>query len=344
MAEFARTYFPDYVPKESTKFHDEWEKTRSIKNELVLVTAFRGAGKSTFFTLNGPAGGVNNGFARRKKHDFRRRDGCRRGGRHRRIRGGRRGFDTSIPSNGIMTFTDKEDVEDKIGDGLLRDLIESALSIAKTTVYAVALQGSIAGTASAISPRAANAGTGTVSVSGSPRNEYDVRVDVVSGGSLNEGTFRVTVDGNAGKVVTIPYGVARYEIPGTGITLQFTPGESGFAEGDSFAFKTATPQATNGEVLAGVNAILEAKKLIEWIAVAGISNAALWAALVAAAEGAEAVYQYLFFVAQARGKAEGEPVDEYVNALTGAERGVATSTRLQVVAAWIEEAAPCALT
>jgi hypothetical protein len=33
-----------------------------------------------------------------------------------------------------------------------------------------------------------------------------------------------------------------------------------------------------------------------------------------------------------------ETVDEYVNALTGSERGVTASTRLQVVAGWIEEA------
>jgi hypothetical protein len=79
---------------------------------------------------------------------------------------------------------------------------------------------------SAVSSGVANAGTGTLAVSGSPRNEYDVCVDIVSGGSLNEGTFRVNVDGSAGKVTTIP--------DGTGLTLQFTPGESGFAAGDSF--------------------------------------------------------------------------------------------------------------
>lgn len=54
IAEFARTYFPDYVPAESAKFHKDWEKIRNETNEPVLLQAFRGSGKSTFFTLLDP--------------------------------------------------------------------------------------------------------------------------------------------------------------------------------------------------------------------------------------------------------------------------------------------------
>ena len=52
--DFSRTYFPEYVRKESAKFHKEWEKIRLIENEPVLLQAFRGSGKSTFFTLLDP--------------------------------------------------------------------------------------------------------------------------------------------------------------------------------------------------------------------------------------------------------------------------------------------------
>ncbi|MDR2510231.1 MAG: hypothetical protein LBC77_06265 [Spirochaetaceae bacterium] len=52
--EFARVYFPDYVPANYAAFHKEWEKIRVIENEPVLVEAFRGAGKSTYFTLLDP--------------------------------------------------------------------------------------------------------------------------------------------------------------------------------------------------------------------------------------------------------------------------------------------------
>jgi predicted phage terminase large subunit-like protein len=52
--EFGRTYFPEYVPRESAQFHRRWEGIRSIINEPVLLQAFRGSGKSTFFTLLDP--------------------------------------------------------------------------------------------------------------------------------------------------------------------------------------------------------------------------------------------------------------------------------------------------
>jgi hypothetical protein len=238
---------------------------------------------------------------------------------------------------GILTFADPGDVETKIGDGPLRDLLVTALSIAKTTVYAIALEGSTAGTVSAVTAGPGNDGTGTVTATGKPRNEYDIRVDIVSSGGLNEGTFRVVVDNLPGKVITLPE-EGTYPIPGTGITLTFTPGDGEFEEGDAFTFQTAAPQATNGEVLDAVNTILEAKLDIEWIAVTGVSSSPLWAALATKAAGAEGLYQYLFFVAQARGPAAGETTDQWVNALAGAERGAVGSTRLQVCAGWIEEA------
>jgi predicted phage terminase large subunit-like protein len=54
VSEFARTYFPDYVPTDFSKFHREWEKIRNEINEPVQLQAFRGSGKSTFFTLLDP--------------------------------------------------------------------------------------------------------------------------------------------------------------------------------------------------------------------------------------------------------------------------------------------------
>jgi len=244
----------------------------------------------------------------------------------------------AIPSDGILTFVDPEEVEGAIGDGPLRDLVVSSLSIAKTSVKVIALSGSVPGTVSAVTSGVENEGSGVVSVTGNPRNEYDVGVEIFADGGLNEASFRVTIDGNAGKIITTPDGEGKYEIPGTGLTLVFNPGADGFKVGDLFSFTTTAPEATNGEVLEAVDKILDAKPDIEWIAIAGVSSSPLWAALAVKAEGAESKYQYLFFVAQARYKATAESVDEYVTSLAEAERGVITSTRLQVCAGWIEEA------
>ncbi|MDR0710364.1 MAG: DUF2586 domain-containing protein [Spirochaetaceae bacterium] len=241
------------------------------------------------------------------------------------------------PSNGIITFSDPDQVDGLIGDGPLRDLLVSSLSIAKTTIYAVALEGTVPGTNTEVSPGEDNTGAGTVTVAGSPRNEYDITVEIQSEGALNGGVFRVTIDGLPGKLITIPAG-GTYPIPDTGITLTFVPNEGTFKEGDTFTFSTTAPTATSGEVLQAVDAILEAKKAIEFIAVTGISAAPLWAALATKAEGAAEIFQYLFFVCQARYKGDTETYDQWVNALTGSERGTVASTRLQVIAGYIEEA------
>jgi hypothetical protein len=240
--------------------------------------------------------------------------------------------------HGLLTFTDADQVEPAIGDGPLRDLLVSALSIAKTTVYAIALEGSTAGKLSTVQAGADNTGAGTITVSGSPRNEYDVAVEILSDGVLNTATFRVIVDGLPGRQITVPDGDGCYTIVGTGISITFNPGAGMFKAGDTFSFSATAPEATNGEVLSAVDAILDAKLAIEWIAVAGVSAAPLWAALATKAAGAAERHQYLFFVAQARYKAAAETLDQWANALAGAERGTVASTRLQVCAGWIEEA------
>jgi len=238
----------------------------------------------------------------------------------------------------ILTFNDPDQVEKKIGDGPLRDLLVTALSISKTKVSVIALEGTIPGTVSAVSPGADNEGTGTITVSGSPRNEYKITVVIETDGGLNEAAFRITIDGLPGKLITVPDGDAKYAVPGTGLTIQFNPGATGFKEGDIFSFTATEPSATNGEVLAAINKILEAKLAIEFIAIAGVSASPLWAALATKADGAAEIYQYLFFVAQARYLKKGEGLDAYVNALCGIERGSVASTRLQVCASYIEEA------
>jgi hypothetical protein len=163
----------------------------------------------------------------------------------------------AIPSKGILALVDAGDVDGKIGDGPLRDLIMSTLSIAKTTVYAIALEGSVAVALSAVRPASANTGGGTVAVSGSPRNEYDVSVEIVSPGGLNDAVFRVTLDGAAGKAITVPDN-GQYVIPNTGITLIFSAEGPAFASGDSFTFSSTPPQAANAEVLTAVDQILNA--------------------------------------------------------------------------------------
>lgn len=251
---------------------------------------------------------------------------------------------SAIPNAGILILTDPSDAAEKLGDGPLRDLVVSALAVAKTTCYVVPLAGSVDGTVSAVTKSGESSGVGTLAAAGTPRNAYSVKVVIDTAGGLNEAVFRYEIDGVLSKKITVPLD-GEYVIPNKGITLTFsagTPaeGEESFEVGDEFSFSTTAPTATNSEILTGIDRLLESSYSFEWISVAGISDAALWAALAVKADGAEAVYRYIHFKAQARYLSDAETVDEWVAALTGDERGLTVGGRVQVYAAWIEESDP----
>jgi len=62
LLEFARTYFPDYVPNDFARFHKDWDRIAKIENDPLLVQGFRGSGKSTFFTLLDPIHAISYGL------------------------------------------------------------------------------------------------------------------------------------------------------------------------------------------------------------------------------------------------------------------------------------------
>lgn len=238
------------------------------------------------------------------------------------------------PTGGIIALTTAADAKEKLVDGPLCDVLVQALSMASTTVYAVGLEGTTQGNVGQVT----HAGTGkaTVAAEGNPRNDYEVIVTIEEGGLLNEAVARITLDGVDQKHFTIPTG-GSYEIPGTGITLTFTAAEeSEFVAGDTYTLMTEAPKATNAEILAAVDKLLSSAYDFEWIAVAGVSDATLWAALDTKATEAMNNYRYIHFKAQARYLDDEETVDDWVTALAGNERGTTVGGRVQVCAGWVE--------
>jgi hypothetical protein len=249
------------------------------------------------------------------------------------------GVSSIVPAD-IVGLSDPAKIGDKFGDGPLRDFLAGAFSLSAPTAYCKALAGTKDGTVSSIT--SVKSSTGAVAVSGKPRNEYDVVVSIVESGALNEGVFNVSVDGVSGGKVTIPAAPGTYDIPGTGLTLTFTPGSptggaKAFVAGDTYSFDTTAPEASNAEILAAVDAVLAAKLSISAIYIAGVSASPLWAALAAKMIEQEAKNKFLFCYCQARGPAADETEDAWVGALCGTERGSTLSTRVGVVAGWIRE-------
>lgn len=246
---------------------------------------------------------------------------------------------------GIQIFTDPGDAAEALGDGPLRDLVASSLSVAGTICYAVALEGTTPGTVGSVTAGGENTGAGSVAASGTPRNEYDVKVVIVESGALNEAVFRVEIDGVMSKKYTVPDTPGTFDIPGTGITLTFsegTPsgGEAQFEVDDEWSFSATAPTATNAEVLAAVDTLLESAYAYEWISIAGVSASPLWASLAVKAAGAEANHRYIHFKCQARYVGDAETTSEWVAALAGDERGSTVGGRVQVYAGWVMEADP----
>ena len=249
------------------------------------------------------------------------------------------------PSAGIQIFTDPETAHNTLGDGPLRDVIVSALSLANTICYVISLAGTVLGTKTAVTKDAGNTGVGNITLTGDPRNEYDVQIVIDEKGGLNEAVFHYVLDGVPSSQITVPDTPGTYLIPGTGITLTFDPAvpaaeEESFEAGDKFTFSTTEPQASNAEILTAIDTLIASNYDYEWINIAGVSDSTLWAALDVRAAGEEVNGRYFYFKCQARNKTDIETIDEWVTALTEGERGMTASTRVQVYAGWIEEADP----
>lgn len=236
---------------------------------------------------------------------------------------------------GIRAFTETTAAREALGPGPLCDLVTSALSQAKTTVYTVSLAGSIAGTVNNITPGETNTGTGTLTTKGSPRNRYAVKITIKTTGALNAGTFFYTVDGAESEELTLPED-GKFPLPETGLELNFSATE--WITGDTFTFTTTAPTASNQETLEGVDRLINSPYQLEFIAVAGVSAAPLWSALAVKMDLAAQNHRFLFCICQARYLETGETVDAWTAALITDERGMVLSKRLMVCASWINEA------
>jgi hypothetical protein len=240
--------------------------------------------------------------------------------------------------NEIVAITDPGKIVEKFGTGPLVNALFDSFAAGARTIYAVRANGDVAGTIGAVT--ATKTGTGDISVTGSPLDAYELVVEIVDSGAKNVATFKYSLDGGdtfSGKI-TVPTALT-YTIPNTGLTLNFTedainPSNS-FIAGDKYECKTTAPSASVSSVTAAIDALLNSGYLYEFIHVVGPSDAAMWAALDAKATDAEGKYRYIHFLAEARGPAAAETVDQWVTAL-GTEKGSFASTRVSICAGRLE--------
>jgi len=241
-------------------------------------------------------------------------------------------------SKDVMFITSIKDINNKIGGGPLRDFLADAFSFKITPiVYAISLEGTVDGEVSSVEKSSTNIGAGSISVSGKPRNQFDINIKIASNGGLNESTFDVFVDNKPLERSTVPLNGV-FVCGDTGLTINFNEGnpitgQVSFAINDFFSFSTTAPKVTNGELLDALEKILSLNRDFRFIAIPIITDKVLWSVINSRLEMETSRNRYTFAVTMGREPSKDEALDQFVNKMSNNEdeRGITHLDRVQVV-------------
>lgn len=246
------------------------------------------------------------------------------------------GYCTGLAPGQFVTLLDDESVKEKLGVGPLAEACLDTVQVQGGTIIAIAAAASVAGTSTALT----HTGTGqaTFVKNGDPNGEYDVILEITLGGALNQAQYKVSLDGGDSwsQVKTVP--VDGIVDTGTGITITFTAAvdpPTSFVAGDTYTFKTTAPSMSNQDFLDAMDVVKNNNFVYEFIHVAGVAAAALWAVCGTEADTLETEAIPTFFICETRNIGDAETVDAYVQALI-TEKGQFAHDRVCVVAGRLE--------
>ena len=196
---------------------------------------------------------------------------------------------------------DAAKIKSRLGLSPLTDATMDAVQWGAGRVFCIPVEASTDGTVGEV--KKTGSGTGSITAKGSPTNAFPVIVEMTAQGGLNTAAFRVSIDGGYSYTdeLTVPV-TGSYEIEGTGLTLQFveTEGEDqkagSFLVGDTYAFETTAPVATNGDILAALEKVKSFSQEFEFIHIVGPSALPLWQAVSEAQQELMTVYHKPAFI------------------------------------------------
>lgn len=230
-----------------------------------------------------------------------------------------------------------EKIRMRLGSSPLADACMDSVENGAKAVYCIPVAPEIQGSIGKII--FSGTGTGTITASGKPNNDYDVIITILESGNTNEGTFKVSTDGGVSytEEITIPLGKT-YIVGDTGITIQFSDAEeegtASFQAGDTYSLRAAAPAMSNAQVIKAVKSLINFNKDYEYIHIVGATGRACWASLAQLAEEFAITHKKpIAFVCEARKKAVEESMEEYVAAMAQERKGI-DSYRLQVITAY----------
>ena len=213
--------------------------------------------------------------------------------------------------------------------------------------------GALAGLSSGSSGTAAVSGDAgdpmTCTVTGTPRDAYDVVVTVTRAGATLEaltGAVRISLDGGEtyGAETPVPSnGVI--VIPDTGITLTFSDSSDTLTLdlGAEYTFTSTAPvfsTTTLAAALAALNAIPYGAALDhEFVHVVGAITATTYATVETAHDAQDSTSRYRWYLCETRDQSSGESVATWAGVLVGASPGFAglNADRIAVVAGFCDQ-------
>ena len=225
----------------------------------------------------------------------------------------------------IYIFTDPSDAEETLGQGTLVEMILDSFASGSTKVLAVKADPSGGDAADAGTPAAdsSNTSTGTVTTSGTPKNDRDFVIKIDDGGadgSIAGGGVRVMISKNGGKT----FGPSTALLPSSPQTLSLGNGSSvvltdnatpagSFVEGDFWEWSSSEAKATNEKILDAVEVAAESNE-IEFIHVCGSNDSTFWASISAFNAELQLKQKYIFFLLEAAKPTGGQSTDAWVTA------------------------------
>lgn len=156
--------------------------------------------------------------------------------------------------NTFDTVTSHKQVQEKVGYGPLGSSLSECLAVAGGPAYFVR-SAAVAGSNGAVTQTGADP---VITLSGSPNDRYDAKIEITATGILGAGAFRYSLDGGKsyGPARTIPAGGA-YLMVNTGVTLTFPAGT--YTTGNVYSFASVAPSVDGAGVTAAFVAIAASK-------------------------------------------------------------------------------------
>lgn len=235
----------------------------------------------------------------------------------------------------IKGTMDANKIKELLGLSPLADMAMDSVENGSSRILCIPVAASTDGTVGDITKT--GTGTGSCTASGAPYNSYSIIVSITGQGTLNTALFKYSVDGgySYSDELTVPLS-GTYEIPSTGITLQFTVGDpetDSFLIGDAYSFSTTAPAMTNADVIAAIAKLRSITETFELVHIVGESTADLWAAVAAEQLTLQNTYHKPeMFILEAYAPNQGETAEAYAARLE-ADRKSVSNYNIQVVAA-----------